>query len=52
MAEIYFARDRELGRPVAVSCWTKRLAEVPEARRRFTREARTAFASRILATPA
>ena len=42
MAEIYLAHDVEFGRSVAVKVLDERLAELPEARRRFTREAKAA----------
>ena len=42
MGEIYLARDRLLGRTVAVKLLAERLAEEPELRERFRREALTA----------
>ena len=42
MGEIYLARDRTLGRTVAVKLLAERLAEEPELRERFRREALTA----------
>jgi tRNA A-37 threonylcarbamoyl transferase component Bud32 len=42
MGEIYVAQDRTLGRPVAVKLLSERLAEDPELRERFRREALTA----------
>ena len=42
MGEIYLARDRVLGRTVAVKLLAERLAEEPELRERFRREALTA----------
>jgi eukaryotic-like serine/threonine-protein kinase len=42
MGEIYLAHDRVLGRTVAVKLLAERLAEEPELRERFRREALTA----------
>ena len=42
MGEIYLARDRLLGRTVAVKLLAERLAQEPELRERFRREALTA----------
>jgi eukaryotic-like serine/threonine-protein kinase len=42
MGEIYMARDRVLGRTVAVKLLAERFAEEPELRERFRREALTA----------
>jgi eukaryotic-like serine/threonine-protein kinase len=42
MGEIYLAHDRMLGRTVAVKLLAERLAEEPELRERFRREALTA----------
>ena len=42
MGEIYLARDRVLGRTVAVKLLAERLAQEPELRERFRREALTA----------
>jgi len=42
MGEIYVARDLELGRTVAIKLLAERLAEDPEVRERFRREALTA----------
>jgi tRNA A-37 threonylcarbamoyl transferase component Bud32 len=42
MGEIYLARDRELGRTVAVKLLVERFSEEPELRERFRREALTA----------
>jgi hypothetical protein len=42
MGEIYLAHDRELDRPVAVKILDEQVAESPEFRRRFHREALTA----------
>jgi tRNA A-37 threonylcarbamoyl transferase component Bud32 len=42
MGEIYLAQDRTLGRTVAVKLLAERLAEDPELRERFRREALTA----------
>jgi serine/threonine protein kinase/Tol biopolymer transport system component len=41
MGEVYRARDTRLDRPVAIKILTAALAEQPEARSRFEREART-----------
>jgi eukaryotic-like serine/threonine-protein kinase len=42
MAVVYLARDGELGRPVAVKVLAENLADDPELRERFVREARLA----------
>ena len=42
MAIVYLARDRELGRPVALKVLAETLADDPEIRQRFVREARLA----------
>ena len=42
MAVVYLARDEELGRPVAVKVLAENLADDPELRERFVREARLA----------
>jgi len=47
MGEVYRARDRRLGREVAVKILPPDLAGDPDRRRRFEREAR-AVASRVL----
>lgn len=49
MGEIYLAHDRVLGRTVAVKLLAERLAEEPELRERFRREALTA--ARLSAEP-
>jgi serine/threonine-protein kinase len=49
MGEIYLAHDRMLGRTVAIKVLAERLAEDPELRERFRREALTA--ARLSAEP-
>ena len=48
MGEVYRARDRRLGREVAIKILSSEFGSDSEARLRFEREARTASRKRVL----
>lgn len=52
MGEVYKARDTRLDRIVAIKVLPTHLADRPELRERFEREARTEFAVRVSAATA